>query len=149
MREAMSSRRWSIVVGILLLGALVRGLHMTERSFWIDEGFSFFFALAPDLMATLARDVHPPLYFAGLRLWSEIAGDSELALRWFSLLPSMCSLAFVYQMAIEAGRWRKSKWGGSAPPPPPPGAGAAGRRCVPHTYRAEPPHNPSARRPRP
>ena len=125
MREAMSSRRWSIVVGILLLGALVRGLHMTERSFWIDEGFSFFFALAPDLMATLARDVHPPLYFAGLRLWSEIAGDSELALRWFSLLPSMCSLAFVYQMAIEAGRWRKSKWGGSAPPPPPPAGDVA------------------------
>jgi len=112
----MSIRRWSVIVLILLLGAFSRGLHITGRSFWIDEGFSFFFALSPDLMKTLASDVHPPLYFAGLRLWSEIAGHSELALRWFSLLPSMCSLAFIYQMAIEAGRARKAKWGGSAVP---------------------------------
>lgn len=112
----MSFLRWSIVVLILLLGAFARGFYIAQHSFWIDEGFSFYFALSSDLAATLASDVHPPLYFAALRLWSELTGHSELALRWFSFLPSVCSLALVYQVAKELARARPAAWGRRALP---------------------------------
>ncbi len=113
----MRASRYFIIVLILLLGALGRSLHIAEHSFWIDEGFSFFFMQSPDLARALAADVHPPLYFAGLRLWSEIAGDSELALRWFSLLPSMLSLALMHPLAQEALRARSmTRLGGVVPP---------------------------------
>ncbi len=112
----MSLSRWSIIVLILLLGALLRGLNITERSVWIDEGYSFYFAQSPNLAEALSSDVHPPLYFAALRIWGELAGHSELALRWFSLLPSMCSLAFIFQLAKEIRRARAAGWGGAALP---------------------------------
>ncbi len=94
-------RRWAIITLILLVGALGRILHVTEQSFWVDEGYAFYHAHFPDLLTSLARDTHPPLYFATLRLWSAVAGHSELALRWFSVLPSMLSLALIFQLARE------------------------------------------------
>ena len=112
----MSLRPWSLAIPILLLGALARALHITSQGFWIDEGFSFFYAYSPDLLTALASDIHPPLYYAALRLWSELTGHSELALRWFSVLPSMCSLAFIYQLAKEALRARSPQWAGEALP---------------------------------
>ena len=103
----MISWRWPAILLILMLGGLSRSLHIADQSFWVDEGYAFYHAHFPDLVASLARDTHPPLYFAALRLWSELAGQSELALRWFSLLPSMLSLAVVYQFARELC-WHRS-----------------------------------------
>ena len=100
----MNAARWLAILLVLLLGCLSRGLHIAEQSFWVDEGYAFYHAYFPDLVTSLARDTHPPLYFAALRLWSELAGQGELALRWFSLLPSMLSLAAVYQFARELCR---------------------------------------------
>lgn len=97
----LSDRRWTIVTLILLLGAAGRVLHISQQSFWVDEGYAYYHAHAPDLLTSLARDTHPPLYFAAIRLWSEVAGHSELALRWFSVLPSMLSLALIFQLARE------------------------------------------------
>jgi uncharacterized membrane protein len=112
----LSLPRWSIIVLILLLGAVLRGSYITSHSFWIDEGFSFFYAYSPNLIQALASDIHPPLYYAVLRLWSELTGHSELALRWFSLLPSIVSLALVFQLAKEVIRARSPQWDGAALP---------------------------------
>ncbi len=103
----MSNKRWVISTLILCLAALGRILHIGEQSFWVDEGYAFYHANYPSLITSLARDTHPPLYFAALRIWSEIAGHSELALRWFSVLPSMLSLGVVYQFAREFCRHRR------------------------------------------
>ncbi len=99
---------WLAITLILLFAALARSLHIAEQSFWVDEGYAFYHAHHPSLIASLARDTHPPLYFAALRLWSELTGHSELALRWFSLLPSMLGLAVVYQLAREMGLRRRA-----------------------------------------
>ena len=103
----MNVSRWVAIIVVLLVGALSRGLHIAEQSFWVDEGYAFYHAHFPHLVTSLARDTHPPLYFASLRLWSELAGHSELALRWFSFLPSMLSLAVIYQFARELCRHRR------------------------------------------
>lgn len=97
----MSNIRWILVILILLLGAASRILHVADQSLWVDEGYAFYHAYSPDLAASLARDTHPPLYFGALRLWSHLTGQSELALRWFSILPSMLSLAVMFQLARE------------------------------------------------
>ena len=110
------SPRWSVIVVILLVGALSRALNNASYSFGIDEGFTFHFVQSPDLVEALSRDVHPPLYFAALRLWSAFTGHSELALRWFSLLPSMLSLALIFQVAKELARARSPAWDGAAVP---------------------------------
>jgi hypothetical protein len=103
----MSNSRWVLIILILLFGATSRILHITDQSLWVDEGYAYYHAHFPSLIETLARDTHPPLYFASLRLWSELAGQSELALRWFSVLPSMLSLAVIFQLAKEILHHRK------------------------------------------
>ncbi len=103
----MTAQRWAVITLILLLGAFGRIYHINEQSLWVDEGYAFYHAHFPSLVETLARDTHPPLYFVTLRLWSELAGQSELALRWLSVLPSMLSLAVIYQLAKEVIRQRQ------------------------------------------
>ena len=105
----MSNIRWVSVVLVLLLGASSRILNIADQSLWVDEGYAFYHAWSPNLAASLARDTHPPLYFGALRLWSQLTGQSELALRWFSVLPSMLSLSVIFQLAREILRHRRSE----------------------------------------
>jgi len=105
----MSNSRWVLITLILLFGATSRILHINDQSLWVDEGYAYYHAHYPNLIETLARDTHPPLYFGVLRLWSELTGKSELALRWFSVLPSMLSLAVIFQLAREILRFRYDK----------------------------------------
>ncbi len=93
--------RLSILVLILLLGAAARFVHIGSQSLWADEGFSYYTLTQPNLYETMAQDTHPPLYFGGLRLWTGLAGITEVALRFFSLIPSVISIAVVYQVARE------------------------------------------------
>ncbi len=99
----MSRKSWILaaLTLILLLGAALRIIHLGAQPLWTDEGFSGFAILQPNLLTTLMRDVHPPLYFVGLKGWAELAGLSELALRWFTLLPSMLSIALMVPLARE------------------------------------------------
>jgi len=107
-RGSLPMKKWVAVLLILLLGASFRILHIADQSFWVDEGYAFYHAHFPNLITSLARDTHPPLYFAALRLWSLLAGQSELALRWFSVLPSMLSLAVIFQLAREM-QWQRRR----------------------------------------
>lgn len=91
---------------ILLLGAALRIINLSVQPLWADEGFSAFAISQPDLFVALQRDVHPPLYFVGLKAWADLTGMSELALRWFTLLPSMVSIALIVPLTREIGRIR-------------------------------------------
>lgn len=91
---------------ILLLGATLRIVNLGDQPLWTDEGFSGFAILQPDLMETLRRDVHPPLYFAALKVWANLTGLSELALRWFTILPSLLSIALIVPLSREVARLR-------------------------------------------
>lgn len=90
-----------VLVGILLLTFIARVHHITLESVWVDEGFSYWAIRHRDMWGVLLRDVHPPLYFIGLWLWASLTDISEFALRYFSVLPSILSVAMVYQVARE------------------------------------------------
>lgn len=99
-------------VAVLLLAALLRTYHITQQSLWFDEAFAWNIIQQPDMYPRIAADTHPPLYYVLLRGWTEIAGDSVLALRYLSLLFGMVTVALVYQIGAELARQRG--WSGTA-----------------------------------
>lgn len=86
---------------ILLLATIVRLNGILAQSFWIDEGFTWNLTQYGDIFAILREDVHPPLYFIMIDWWVEIAGTSQLSMRYFSFLPGIISIVMVYRLAHE------------------------------------------------
>ena len=73
---------------ILLIGAALRFFHNTAVALWHDEAFSALYLRYPweEMFYRIGLDVHPPLYYILLRIWSYFAGDSLLSLRLLSIL---------------------------------------------------------------
>ena len=83
---------------VLLLAAATRLSGLAE-GFWIDEVISADTAAMPlgELLArTGLADVHPPGYYLALKLWTIIAGPSDLAARLLTLTLSVGTVALVY-----------------------------------------------------
>ena len=112
---AMQRYQLPILVLILLLTFAARLINIGVESLWVDEGFSYWTIQHDDLFGVLRRDVHPPLYFLALRGWSGLTGLTELALRYFSVLPSVLSVAMIYQVGRELVRQRGLKEYSSIP----------------------------------
>lgn len=94
---------------ILLLATLARLNGILSQSFWIDEGFTWNLTQYSDMFAILRQDVHPPLYFIMIDWWVEIAGTSQLSMRYFSFLPGIISIVMVYRLACEIEIQRDEK----------------------------------------
>lgn len=97
----MRHTRLIALTGILLLAALTRIYHIDLQSLWIDEGFTWNLTQYSDPLWILQNDVHPPLYFLAMDIWVELTGVTQVALRYFSVLPSLLSIAVVYQLGRE------------------------------------------------
>jgi mannosyltransferase len=88
---------------ILVAGAWLRLTGLLRTPLWLDEaysayavenGFRFMWSVVP------TYDVHPPLYYTFLGLWSVVAGDSLAGLRMLGLVCGLTTIAF----AVMAGR---------------------------------------------
>lgn len=102
-----------IVLAILLLAAGERILHIGDQSMWLDEGISYWNQKQPDMIAWIAvKDVHPPLYFWLLKGWIALTGTSAVAMRMFSALAALLSVAAVVPLArlIARDRSRNEYW---------------------------------------
>ncbi|MDQ7026338.1 MAG: glycosyltransferase family 39 protein [Anaerolineae bacterium] len=102
------NQTWVILVGLLLFGYFVRVLHVGDQSIWGDEAFTYAVIRAENFWGTLARDVHPFLYFMMITQWTRFAGINELSLRYPSVLASTVDLALFYIFAKEALRHRSA-----------------------------------------
>jgi len=89
---------------LLLLAAAGRIYHLGQQSIWEDEAFTYYAVTQPNMIDIVVKDVHPPLYFLGMAMWVPLTGTSEVALRYFSVLPAMLSVAMIYQLAKEVAR---------------------------------------------
>lgn len=86
----------------LVLGAFALRVGLLQgQSLWPDEGISWYLAANPQ--ALLEAD-HPPLYFLALGAWMRIAGDSVLALRFFSTVPDVLLVALLWRWGKRFGR---------------------------------------------
>jgi len=89
-----------ILWGILALALLVRLWHSTTIALWHDEAFSALLIQMPfpEMMRRIALDVHPPLYYWLLRLWSGALGVELWSLRGFSVFFGFLSVPMLYAL---------------------------------------------------
>ena len=78
--------------GVLLLGlaifVTIALLNAPRASIWFDEAFSAYLIQFNfwDIARYTASDVHPPVYYWILKVWSELFGTTDLALRSLSIV---------------------------------------------------------------
>ncbi len=88
-----------IAVGLTLAAFLLRGIGLGHHSLWVDEGASLLFARADwsYLWTVLPQvETNPPGYYMILKLWTQLAGTSEAALRMPGVLASSLAVTAVY-----------------------------------------------------
>src|SRR5918994_2279569 len=94
--RSLTSAWIAVPAGLGALVAVALGLRTTELGigFWIDEGLSVGIADRPltDIPGVLRLDGSPPLYYMLLHVWMQVAGSSEEAVRWLSVI---CGLVAV------------------------------------------------------
>ena len=77
----------AVLVAVLVFSAICF-TQIGRWSIWFDESFTHFLVKFNflDIAKWTASDVHPPLFYWLLKLWSLIFGSSDVALRAFSTL---------------------------------------------------------------
>ena len=86
-------REHLILAALLVVGAALRLWGLGSAGLWRDEAQGFFIAskgFPGGIVAALAHDGHPPLYYFLAHFWALALGRGELATR---LLPALCGLA--------------------------------------------------------
>ncbi|MEZ4710044.1 MAG: glycosyltransferase family 39 protein [Caldilineaceae bacterium] len=96
----VSSRLSLIAIALLAYGWRLHDL--TRQSLWRDEVDAIYFALRP-LHETLAMFTavaqNGALYFISLRPWLQVAGSSEFALRYISVMGGVISTLLLWRVA--------------------------------------------------
>lgn len=77
---------------ILVVAIVLRVRELIATPLWVDEIYILFVARQSlhAALDTIARDIHPPLWFTLSHFWIVIGGTGE---RWLKTLPLLCSLA--------------------------------------------------------
>jgi uncharacterized membrane protein len=85
---------------LALLAFVIRSYRLDVQSIWFDEGWSWHLARMPlsEMATTTAGDRSPVLYYTLLRLWLQLAGASEFAMRYVSLIADVITVALVLAM---------------------------------------------------
>jgi 4-amino-4-deoxy-L-arabinose transferase-like glycosyltransferase len=85
---------------ILLIAFAFWISNLGLQSIWFDEGWSAFAAAQPDVIAAANADAtNPPLYYALLHVHARLFGESEFALRLFSVFLGMITCALSFRLA--------------------------------------------------
>lgn len=83
-------QKYTIVLfSLFILGSFYLLYHCFYTAFWYDEAYTINLVRHSfaHLWHVTANDVHPPLYYILLKLYTYIFGESVVALRIFSALP--------------------------------------------------------------
>ena len=106
-------QRVLIPLAMVLLAYLLRTYTLDWQSFWIDEAHAVYFIAHP-LPETLRLIISPryngPLYFLLLWGWRQVTGNSDFALRYFSDLCSVLTVAVMWRLTRAWFRPRVAAW---------------------------------------
>lgn len=101
--ESWLVAQWRVVMLATVAGGFaLRLFRLGVQELRGDEGFSYFYASMPlrqILPALIAGgDPHPPLHYLMLGGWLRLAGESEFAMRYLSVLLSILFLALLFPL---------------------------------------------------
>ncbi|MBE2271478.1 MAG: glycosyltransferase family 39 protein [Anaerolinea sp.] len=95
---------WLLTIPTLLLLYFVLLRTVPVMQLHQDEYLVYYFTrydLAYTVNYLASQDVHPPLWFGAFDQWRTVAGDSEFAGRYLSILFSTITLAMVYRLGRD------------------------------------------------
>jgi hypothetical protein len=95
-------RTASVLLVIVAAGLFLRSLRLAWQPIWWDEGYSIYFATEPlaRMVWLTARDIHPPLYYALLHVWTAVTGTpAPETSRILSVLLGGLALPLVFALA--------------------------------------------------
>ncbi len=105
--RALGQHRYLLaVLGLALLAFLLRAYRLDFQSFWIDEVWTVYYARLTmvELMERLHTvEPHPPLYYPIITYWRQWVGDSEYALRFYSLVFGVLAVPLAYRLGRDLG----------------------------------------------
>jgi 4-amino-4-deoxy-L-arabinose transferase-like glycosyltransferase len=89
---------FAAILLFVAIGAYLRFNQIGLRPFWLDEANSANFLRYPlvDLWSHLAGAESAPAYVFAIKIWSILFGNSEAAIRSFSAVLSLFSIAAIY-----------------------------------------------------
>lgn len=93
------ARSAAAVLGLLVLGAVLRFVLIGHHSLFFDEAYIAWLCLHPwpDVFRLLRfAELHPPLYYVLTKLWIGLAGPGETALRTPSAVFGSASIVLTY-----------------------------------------------------
>ncbi len=88
------------LAGVILAGFALRTWLLGDQNIWWDEGLAVWAVRKSWMGVTLwtASDVHPPIYFWLLKVFVGLAGESEYAARFISVICGMVTVSAVYPL---------------------------------------------------
>jgi uncharacterized membrane protein len=101
------------VILVFLFAFLIRFINLGQ-SLWLDETIvakvvkTIPFHLIPIQLSP--GDVHPPLYYMVISLWTSVFGTSEIALRFPSIIFSLIAGWFVYKAGLHLRNKKTAFW---------------------------------------
>ena len=102
-RSLFSKLDVAVLVGGLVSYIGFCALLIQRSSIWFDEAFGAYlirFNFA-ELTYYTGKDVHPPLYYYFLKLWSLLFGTSDLALRSMSVFFGVVVIVIAFTMLLK------------------------------------------------
>ena len=88
---------------LILVGALILRVIAINQSLWLDEAIGALVVKNQGLWQILTEfpkhDNHPPLYYLALKVWSDMFGYSEIALRSLSVMFGVATVYIVFKIA--------------------------------------------------
>lgn len=93
-----NNKEYFILGIILLIAFTLRIYKISSPSLWHDELMTFYRlqGTLSDTLTTLLISPFPPLYYLLMKIWTNIFGFSELALRFPSLIFSIITIPYLY-----------------------------------------------------
>jgi len=87
---------------ILLLGGILRFYRADFQSLWFDElivmNTSDPVNSFADIISTLRRNIHPPLYYLTINPWFKVWGYTDLAARLISAVVGILGIWAIYSL---------------------------------------------------
>lgn len=94
-------RLWAVVICLIAFTLLV--YQLDEKSLWGDEAYTARTVRGSlqSVVAAVAWEGYPPIYYVGIWFWRKFAGDTEFALRFPSVIFAMLSVAVLYPLGTR------------------------------------------------